>query len=47
MIKHSINVCHYVNLIPDGDIRVVLIKIHHMECCIDLYEMFRLEIKVF
>lgn len=39
MSKYNINVCRYVNLIADGDIRVVSIKIHRMECCIDLNEM--------
>lgn len=47
MSKHNINLCHYVNLIPDGDIRVVSIKIHRMECCIDVYKMICLEIKLF
>lgn len=47
MSKHNINVCYYVNIIPDGDIRVVSIKMHCVECCIDLHEMICLEIKLF
>lgn len=39
--------CHYVNFSPDDDIIVVSINKHYAECCIALYEMFGLEIKVF
>lgn len=38
--------CHYVNLSPGDDIIVVSINKHHKECCIALYKIFSLDMKV-